>query len=288
MGDTASSSARDEATPTIDTGHRVVVQAAQRLHGEILNAKGDLNAGAFRLGRALAEMQESRAYTALGHDTFEAYLASDAIALHRGTAYRFIRIYRLYGDVVHGRPWVQSMDLRKLDILGRLIDEDTHPDDVAALAAQAREMPREELRLAVRAEAERRGVLPAPGAQPVPAGPVRLVAPTPPTRLPAPASIAPPPDPELVGIVAAAFTDPEYRKVVLADEFRRVSDKLDDAVRRARDLIECVSPAEMAVALPEDELRRYRRRYDEGMSGLLAWYSQVLRPAKPGAIKRVK
>ena len=102
MGDTASSDARDETTPTIDTGHRVVVQAAQRLHGEILHAKGELNAGAFRLGRALAEMQESRAYTALGHDTFEAYLASDAIALHRGTAYRFIRIYRLYGDVVHG------------------------------------------------------------------------------------------------------------------------------------------------------------------------------------------
>ncbi len=180
------------------------------------------------------------------------------------------------------------MDLRKLDILGRLIDEDTHPDDVAALAEQAREMPREELRLAVRAEAERRGVLPAPGAPSVTAGPVRLVAPTPPTRLPAPRSIAPPPDPEVVGIVAAVFTDPEYRKVVLADEFRRVADKLDDAVRRARDLMACVPPADMAVALPEDELRRYRRRYDEEVSGLLAWYSQVLRPAKPGAIRRVK
>jgi len=287
MGDT-SNSVRDESTPTIDTGHRVVVQAAQRLHGEILHAKGELNAGAFRLGRALAEMQESRAYTALGHDTFEAYLASDAIALHRGTAYRFIRIYRLYGDVVHGRPWMRSMDLRKLDILGRLIDEDTHPDDVTALAEQAREMPREELRLAVRAEAARRGVLPAPGAQPVPDGPVRLVAPAPPTRLPAPAAIAPRPDTAAAGIVAAAFADPEYRKVVLADEFRRVSEKLVDAVRRARDLMESVPPAEMAAVLPEDELRRYRRRYEEDVSGLLVWYSQVVRPAKPGAIKRVK
>ena len=139
-------------SPTIDHSHNIVVQAARGLHHSILRAKGALGENAFRLGRLLNEMQESRAYTALGFATFEQYLASEEVGLHRGTAYRFMKVFRAYEHVVHGRHWERGIELRKLDILTRLIDEETPPEHVDALVEQAREIPRGTLLAAVRAE----------------------------------------------------------------------------------------------------------------------------------------
>lgn len=178
--------------PTHDTNGRATLQAATTLHRDIVAAKSRLGAEAFRLGDLLVRMQDGRGYVALGHGSFEDYLASDEVGLHRTTAYRFMRIARVYGEVVHDRPWMQNMDLAKLDILTRLIDDDTDPATIADLAEQARELPRAEVRAAVRAEAERRGVLPHEAeAVPRSATPIRLVPPAPAT-----------PDPGVAGIVA--------------------------------------------------------------------------------------
>ncbi len=126
-----------------------VIQAARRMHHEVVRAKESLGQSAFALGGALARMQDERAYTALGFATFEDYLAGPEVAIHRTTAYRFIRVFRTYQHVAHGLRG--SYDIQKLDILGRLIDEDTDPEEIEALVEEAREIPREVLRAKVNA-----------------------------------------------------------------------------------------------------------------------------------------
>lgn len=290
--------------PTVDTSHAIVTEAAQRLHHAVLRAKGELGARAYTLGELLAQMQESRAYTALGFATFEDYLASEEVALHRATAYRFIRVFRTYGHVVHGRQWARDLDLRKLDILARLIDEDTDPAQIEALVAEAQTMPREELRAAVNEEARQRGVLP-PGERA--AGPPSLRSLAREVRqeeaaAPRPVPLHPttPAEPtarsvnEATGgaFVAALAeriaTDPEYRAGVLDLKFMGIAHTLFKAAYDHRALWEHTSPEELARVLPREELAGYTRDYEERIKPLLAWYEQVLAAGRRGGVQRVK
>ncbi len=265
--------------PTVDTSHAIVTRAARRAHWEVVDAKGKLGEGAFRLGGALAAMQESRAYTALGFATFEEYLAGEEVALHRVTAYRFIRVFRTYQHVAHGQHWGR-VDLRKLDILARLIDEDTDPAQIEALVAEAQTMPREELRAAVNEEARRRGALPPEERD----TPVRLVRPTPPP--------APSPDPALAAglalVGAGLAADPEFRARVLGGEFRDIAHLLHRAASELRTLCEDTPPEELAQVLDREDLARYTRDYEERIKPLLAWYEQVLALGRRGGVQRVK
>lgn len=265
--------------PTVDTSHAIVTRAAQRAHWEVVDAKGKLGEGAFRLGGALAQMQESRTYTALGFATFEEYLASEEVALHRVTAYRFIRVFRTYQHVAHGQHWGR-VDLRKLDILARLIDEDTDPAQIEALVAEAQTMPREELRAAVNEEARRRGVLPPEERD----APVRLVRPAPP---PAP-SRASPAASAGSGLGAGLLADPEYRADVLGGQFRDIAHQLHRVAYEHRALREHTPPEELARVLDREDLARYTCDYEERIKPLLAWYEQVLALGRRGGVQRVK
>jgi hypothetical protein len=290
--------------PTIDTTHELVTEAAQGLHRAVLRAKGELGAGAFKLGEVLARMQESRAYTALGFGTFEDYLAGEEVALHRATAYRFIRVFRTYGHVVHGRHWARDTDLRKLDILSRLIDEGTDPAQVEALVEQARELPREELRAAVNEEARRRGVLP-PGEREAGPPALRSLArevPQGQAAAPKPAPLHPaiPDEPTLGSMMqtegetfAAALAegiaaDPEYHAAVLGREFMGIAHLLHRAAYENRALWGHTAPEDLARVLPREELARYTRDYEERIKPLLAWYEQVLALGRRGGVQRVK
>ncbi len=270
---------------TIDHNHGIVVQAARMLHNDILGAKGALGENAFRLGRLLSEMQESRAYTALGFATFEEYLASEEVGLHRATAYRFMKVFRAYQHVVHGRYWQRGIELRKLDILTRLIDEETPPEQVEALVEQAREIPRETLRAAVNEELRRKGM-------------------TPPDEYRPPARLAPPPPPPLLtpqaeeeqrrhvafgeGVAGAVAADPEYRALVLSGKFSSTGHLLWRATADNGKLHEHVPPEEMARALPRDELERLTRDYERNIKPFLAWYEQVLELGRRNRLARVK
>jgi len=264
-----------------------VVQAARRMHNDVVHAKERLNHGAFMFGGALARMQDEKAYTALGFATFENYLAGPEVAIHRTTAYRFIRVFRTYGHVAHGLRG--SYDIQKLDILGRLIDEDTDPEQIEALVEEAREIPREVLRAKVEAVRAERAT---PRAVPVP----------PPTPLETPLVAQRRAAGEaftggLAALWEAQATDPKY----VAREQCRVFGQIDSALSRIRELgirelVASTSPAEMAHALLDAKARdgiRYgsgAKWYERDVKPILDWYAGVgeLLNAPPATIRRVK
>lgn len=271
----------EHPTVTIKTEHRIVLQAAQRLHDEVVRLKGELSARIFLLGRALADMQASRAYTALGHGTFEDYLASAAVAIDRSTAYRLIRVAKLYGDVAHGRPWLLSIDLQKLDILGRLIDEDTDPAQIAALAEEARDMPREELRAVAQAEIARARAARDAGTTAAPA--TLHLRPTPPVQLLTGGhreALE-----ELEAEEARVATDPAYQAAVLTLEWEKVHARLIAAAVQWRSLRGTVAPPAMAEALGEEGRERYRDEYETFIRPLVRWYEQAVGSAGLARVK---
>lgn len=241
------------------------VHAAQGLHERIIGLKAELARNALAFGQALAGMQESRGYTTLGFATFEDYLASEAVGIGRSTAYRFIGVARTFGHVPHAG----HLDIDKLDILRRLVEPGDDPTHATALVEQAREMPREQLRAAVRVEVERRKeVAPAdyvPTLAPGEALNVDVatahrdirratvadatVASVPlsrPQLMPsAPASL-----PALADVETSEGT---FRESVLREQYNGAIGRLLTAARYADDLYRHNAPEEVARLLTEDE-----------------------------------
>ncbi len=141
-------------------------------HRRIVQLKAELGRNSLEFGLLLGEMRATRDYQAMGFPTFDAYLASGDVGISRRTAYTFMAIALNFAHVQHV---AHGVDWGKLDILSRIVEPTDDPETVIALVEQARETPREELRAAVRAEAERKRETPAEDY----ALPATLVAPTP-------------------------------------------------------------------------------------------------------------
>lgn len=161
----------EPAASTEPVASALTAASAEALHGEIVSLKEVVGRGLFAFGRALARMHDTRGYGALGFPTFEAYLASEAVNVHRTYAYRLIERYKAFGDVEHA---LHGLDGVKLDILTRLIEPGDDPEAKVALVTQARALNRSETRQAVRTAVDARE------ADPDHALPVELPPPPPP------------------------------------------------------------------------------------------------------------
>src|SRR3990167_4934968 len=73
-----------------------IALSAHRRHQKILSIARSLNSGAILLGKELYELQENKEYSALGYDTFEAYLGMPELSFKRKTAYVLMAIYRTF------------------------------------------------------------------------------------------------------------------------------------------------------------------------------------------------
>ncbi len=265
----------------IDPTHDVVVQAAERLHRDVIRFKGDLAMGAFKLGEALAKMQDSRAYTALGFATFEEYLAGPEVTIHRATAYQFVRVYRTYHHVVLGRHW-ETIDVRKLDILSRLLEPETDPERIEALVEQARELPREELRAAVNEEVRRKGLAPPGEYQP----PARLAVVPPAPPAPHPARTAEDDFGHTLGAWLAA--DPAYQQSVLKHAALTLVHRLRSAAYGSSDLLHHRSPEEVAAALSPEEAAQLAQDFARTVGPMIAWVERVIAAGQAPGVRRVK
>lgn len=271
-------------TQTAQPERSFVTEAARHLHNEVVHAKEKLSNSAFSLGGALARMQDEKAYTALGFDTFEDYLEGPEVAIHRTTAYKFIRVFRAFQHVAHGLHG--RYDMQKLDIVGKLIDPDMDPAQVEALIEEARPLPREELRARVNAAIAARAT-------------PRAVAP--------PAQLDTPLVREhheragrfLAGLGAAyerQEVDPEYVALNLIREAFDIHRSLNRLPgRNVRQLIASTPPEEMARIVLGDNglgssIRRDVANYEREIKPVIAWYEEVLRLLNdpPATIRRVK
>ncbi len=254
-------------------------QEARGLHDSIIELRAELGRNALRFGLALAAMRDSRGYAALGFVTFADYLASDEVAVARKTAYTFMGIARSFANVQHAA----QLDYTKLDILRQLVKPNDDPEQVAAWVEQARDLPREDLRAAVREEVHRRKQL--PRAAYVPAA--RLT--VPPVR-PGMVPGQRPPQPEILppaGTITLRIQGRRYNPL-LADIDNAMIALVAVTSRRHVDyLLREVAPEDVARAIvvedaardPDDEqgsfgeaLERNHRTAQE----LFAWLQQVL------------
>jgi len=222
-----------------------------------------------------------------GFDTFEDYLAGPEVAIHRTTAYLFIRVFRTFQHVVHALPG--RHDINKLDIVGRLIDAKTDPAQIAALVEEARAIPREELRAKVNAVLAERAT-------------PRAVPPPPPPTLETPlvAQRHAAAEAFLGGLAAigqARATDPKYVMRAQCRAFGQIDSALLRTHDRAvRELVASTTPEEMALALLDQDARdgnRYgseAKRYERDVKPIIDWYARVgeLLNNPPATIRRVK
>ncbi len=220
------------------SGH--VPPVAHKRHTRIVQLKAELGRNALEFGLLLAEMQDTRDYQALGFTTFEEYLSSDAVDVKRRTAYVFMNVARKFAHVHHD---AHGLDYNKLDILARLIEPGDDPEQVAILVEQAREMPREQLRAAVRVEVERRKET-----EPTEYVPTL----TPPTPLPRP-QLMPSPSVSLPTLADVETSEGTYRESVLREQYDGAIGRLLTAARYADDLYRHNDPEEVARLLTEDE-----------------------------------
>jgi hypothetical protein len=137
------------------------LDVVHELHRRIVALKREISKDSLAFGGALAEMRDHELYRALGYPTFEDYLVSAEVALHRSTAYSFMRIYQRFRAV---QAEVADLDWNKLNILAQIIKEDDAPERILPLVEAARAIPRDELRERVRAGKEA-GIIAPPSAQ---------------------------------------------------------------------------------------------------------------------------
>lgn len=140
------------------------------LHEKIVGLKAEISRNVLDLGGALAEMRDHEMYRALGYSTFEDYLVSAEVAMHRTTAYSFMRIYQRFRQVALEAI---ELDWRKLDILTQIIKDGDAPERILPLIEEARGIPRDELRERVRVGKQQRLIAPpaVAGATPQPVAP---------------------------------------------------------------------------------------------------------------------
>ncbi len=260
-----------------------ITQAAERLHYAVVRAKGEMAASAFALGQALARIQDEKAHTALGFATFEDYLASPAVDIHRVTAYRFVRVFRAFQHVAHGLRG--HYDIQKLDIIGKLIDPEMDPAQVEALIEEARPIPREELRAKVNAVLAERAT---PRAVPLP----------PPTPLDTPLHQEEHERAQrfAAGLGAALAADPHFVALSLCQTFHQINwAMLRLHEKPVRELVASTSPEEMVAAILEDDPRgkgfgSEAQRFERDIKPIIEWYARVgqLLNDPPATIRRVK
>ena len=139
-----------------------IVNVGHVLHGRIVELKTEISRNALALGEALAQMRDHELYRALGYPNFEDYLVSAEVAMHRTTAYSFMRIYQRFREVQGG---ASKLDSRKLDILTQIIKEGDPPERILPMLEEAATISRAELLARVRAGKQQRMIAPAADVQ---------------------------------------------------------------------------------------------------------------------------
>jgi hypothetical protein len=129
----------------------VDINRAQELHETVCAASQTMERCFLLLGRALLEIQKGRFFTALGHETFESYLADPDLAFKRRAVFRHMRIAALFASLPSAISHlvtdddVVAMRESRADIALPLMAT-AAPEDVPTIIAEAKTLAVSDLR----------------------------------------------------------------------------------------------------------------------------------------------
>lgn len=119
-----------------------------QLHERVIDLRDKIQRTFIELGQILVWMRDGEIYKQLGHDTFNAYLASPELDLSERQLYRILAVVTGLADTV-AAPDLAEIGVSKAEMILPLI-RDAEPETVESWVADAKGLSRSDLRRKVR------------------------------------------------------------------------------------------------------------------------------------------
>ena len=138
-----------ELAPAIEQDGTLVAPDEWAVHCEILEIQARIKQDYLDLAENLLTFQEMKGWRALGHPTWESYLADPDVDLSRSRANKIVRVMKLYVLMYHiERELLIEAGYNKLDLMAPHM----HSGNVDEWVNKAAALSRSDLRIALREE----------------------------------------------------------------------------------------------------------------------------------------
>lgn len=111
---------------------------------KIIQIKRGMAMDIFVLGSLLKKVRDEEIYKQESYDSFESYLAMPELAFNRATAYKFIKIFEVFG----GNGDLLDIESDKLYLITGVVEK--NPEDLDRWISRARDLSRSDLRDVIR------------------------------------------------------------------------------------------------------------------------------------------
>jgi len=134
------------------TRRKTPIEIAQDNYNDTVELKNTIGTSYFIMGKLLTENKRNGLYKLLGHQTFEAYLATPEISFHRTTAYKHMKVYsELIEYYKIKEADLQGIDQDKLYLILPYVDKTNIQDWLE----KARTLSRSDLRVAIQGKKQK-------------------------------------------------------------------------------------------------------------------------------------